>query len=67
MNLSKIGRTTLGGLLIVAGLVLSLPGVIGPGLLIILLGLLLLARDHERAERWVERAKDKLTRRSNQP
>lgn len=45
-----------GGLLIVAGIVLSGPGIPGPGFLVILLGLAMLALEFVWAERLLERA-----------
>ena len=56
-----------GALLIVAGLLLSAPGVPGPGLLIVAAGLALLALEFDRAERLLERAilwADRLRRRA---
>jgi uncharacterized protein (TIGR02611 family) len=46
----------LGVLLVVAGIVMSGPGVPGPGILTIILGLGFLALEFERAERLLERA-----------
>lgn len=43
-----------GVLLVLAGIVLSGPGIPGPGFLVILLGLSLLALEFDRAERWLE-------------
>lgn len=62
LEILKIFRTVLGGLLVVIGLVLSVPGVIGPGLLVILLGLVLVAKDHPRARAWVDKLKAKVKR-----
>jgi uncharacterized protein (TIGR02611 family) len=49
-----------GVLLILAGLALSLPGVPGPGLLLVVLGLGLLALEFDRAERLLERILDRV-------
>lgn len=47
-----------GVLIIVAGLALSVPGIPGPGLLIIAVGLGMLALEFDRAERLLERILD---------
>jgi Flp pilus assembly protein TadB len=47
-------------LVIVAGLALSLPGVPGPGLLLIAVGLGMLALEFDRAERLLEKILDRL-------
>jgi uncharacterized protein (TIGR02611 family) len=52
----RAGVVVLGGLLVLAGIVMSGPGVPGPGIATILLGLFLLALEFERAERLLERA-----------
>ena len=52
----RIGVVVLGVLLVLAGIVLSGPGVPGPGFLVILLGLSFLALEFDRAERLLERA-----------
>jgi sulfite exporter TauE/SafE len=60
---SKVYRVPfalMGALIIVAGLALSLPGVPGPGLLLIALGLGMLALEFDRAERLLERILDQL-------
>ncbi len=58
----KILRAILGFLLLIIGLVLSLPGVPGPGIAIILLGLVILS-DHfhwaRRAVDWMKRKAEK--------
>jgi uncharacterized protein (TIGR02611 family) len=51
----RAGVVALGGLLVVAGIVMSGPGVPGPGIATILLGLFFLALEFERAERLLER------------
>lgn len=56
----RIGFAIAGGLVIVAGLLLSLPGVPGPGLVLIALGLGMLALEFDRAERLLERVLDRL-------
>jgi hypothetical protein len=58
---SKIYRVPFalaGALVIVAGLALSLPGIPGPGLLVIAVGLGMLALEFDRAERLLERILD---------
>lgn len=58
---SKIYRVPFalaGALIIVAGLALSLPGIPGPGLLVIAVGLGMLALEFDRAERLLERILD---------
>jgi hypothetical protein len=60
---SKIYRVPFaltGMLIIVAGLALSLPGVPGPGLLLIALGLAMLALEFDRAERLLEKILDRV-------
>ena len=47
-----------GALIIVAGLALSVPGIPGPGLLVIAVGLGMLALEFDRAERLLERILD---------
>jgi hypothetical protein len=49
----RIGIAILGGLLILAGAVLSLPLVPGPGFAVILLGLGVLSLEFERPRRWL--------------
>lgn len=65
-TMQQIGRTILGSFIILVGLILALPGVIGPGLVIVLLGLVILAQDYPRARRWVNIIKAK-TRRRKKP
>jgi uncharacterized protein (TIGR02611 family) len=52
----RAGVVVAGGLLVVAGIVMSGPGIPGPGIATILIGLFLLALEFERAERLLERA-----------
>jgi uncharacterized protein (TIGR02611 family) len=52
----RAGVVVLGCLLVLAGVVMSGPGVPGPGIATILVGLGLLALEFERAERLLERA-----------
>lgn len=54
--LARVGVVVLGGFLVLAGIVLSGPGVPGPGFLVILIGLSFLALEFDRAERLLERA-----------
>jgi uncharacterized protein (TIGR02611 family) len=61
-KLYRIGVAILGVLVILAGLALSLPGVPGPGLLLVAVGLALLALEFDRAERLLERILDQLER-----
>jgi uncharacterized protein (TIGR02611 family) len=63
---ARIGVVVLGVFLILAGIVLSGPGVPGPGFLVILIGLSFLALEFDRAERllektiiWADRWKDR--------
>jgi hypothetical protein len=54
----KVARIGAGFLLLIVGVVLSLPGVPGPGILIVLLGLALLSRHFAWAEsaiQWIKR------------
>ena len=51
----RIGFGVVGGALVLAGLVLSLPLVPGPGFLLIFVGLAMLALEFDRVERVVER------------
>ena len=53
---ARVGVVVLGVLLILVGIVLSGPGVPGPGFLVILIGLSFLALEFDRAERLLERA-----------
>jgi uncharacterized protein (TIGR02611 family) len=55
----RIAIGIVGFAVIVAGVLLSLPGIPGPGVLIVLAGLGILATEFEWAERWLERAKAK--------
>lgn len=59
-KLYRIAVGLLGGLLVVAGLLLSLPGVPGPGLVVVAIGLGLLALEFDRAERLLERILERL-------
>ena len=54
-----------GALLIVLGLLLTAPGVPGPGLLVVALGLGLLALEFDRAERLLERTIVRIDRLAN--
>jgi uncharacterized protein (TIGR02611 family) len=51
----RAGVVALGGLLVLAGLVMSGPGVPGPGIAVIIVGLTFLALEFDRAERLLER------------
>ena len=63
---ARIGVVVLGVILVLGGIVLSGPGIPGPGFLVILLGLSFLALEFDRAERllekvivWADNAKDR--------
>ena len=51
----RAGIVVLGVLVVLAGIVMTGPGVPGPGIITILLGLGLLALEFDWAERWMER------------
>jgi uncharacterized protein (TIGR02611 family) len=53
---ARIGVVVLGVLLVVLGVFMSGPGIPGPGIVVILLGLSFLALEFERAERLLEKA-----------
>ncbi|MDQ4048124.1 MAG: PGPGW domain-containing protein, partial [Actinomycetota bacterium] len=53
---TRIAVVVLGVVLVVAGILLSGPGIPGPGFLVILLGLSFLALEFDRAERLLARA-----------
>ncbi len=61
-RLYRIVFGTVGALLIVLGLLLSAPGVPGPGLLLAVVGLGMLALEFDRAERLLERMALRLDR-----
>jgi uncharacterized protein (TIGR02611 family) len=54
--LRRIGVVVLGTFLVLAGIVMSGPGIPGPGILVILIGLSFLALEFDRAERLLEKA-----------
>ena len=63
---ARVGVVVLGVFLVLAGIVLSGPGVPGPGFLVVLIGLSFLALEFDRAERllekvivWADRWKDR--------
>ena len=67
----RVGSVVVGVVLILAGIVLSGPGVPGPGFVVILLGLGLLALEFKPAEKllekviiWSDKAKDRIQRAS---
>jgi len=62
MSIRKILRITLGFLVLVAGVILSLPGVPGPGIAVIILGLIILSDHFEWARRMLNWAKEKAER-----
>ena len=53
----KLLRLILGGVLLGVGVILSIPGVPGPGVVVILLGLSVLSTDFEFARRLLARLK----------
>lgn len=59
-KLVRVVVALVGGLVVLLGLGLSLPGVPGPGLLLIALGLGILALEFDRAERLLERIIDRV-------
>ena len=52
----RAANVVVGFFVVLAGIVMSGPGVPGPGILVILVGLSLLALEFDWAERWLERA-----------
>jgi len=63
---ARVGVVLLGGLLVILGIFMSGPGIPGPGIVVILLGLSFLALEFDRAERllakaivWADNAKDR--------
>jgi len=52
---ARVGVVVLGLLLVIAGVLLSGPGIPGPGFLVVLLGLSFLALEFDRAERLLEK------------
>jgi uncharacterized protein (TIGR02611 family) len=59
-KLYRIPFAVVGVLVLVVGVALSLPGVPGPGLLLVGLGLAMLALEFDRAERLLERIIDRV-------
>jgi uncharacterized protein (TIGR02611 family) len=55
-RLHRAGVVVLGFFIVLAGIVMSGPGVPGPGIAVILVGLTFLALEFDRAERLLERA-----------
>jgi uncharacterized protein (TIGR02611 family) len=53
---ARVGVVVLGALLVVLGIFMSGPGIPGPGVVVILIGLSFLALEFERAERILEKA-----------
>ena len=62
----RVAFASVGALLVVAGLVLSLPFIPGPGILLIAIGLAMLALEFDRAERLLERVLVRLDRLTDQ-
>jgi uncharacterized protein (TIGR02611 family) len=65
-KLYRTGVVMVGVLVILGGLALSLPGVPGPGLLLVAVGLGMLALEFDRAERLLERILQRLDRVADQ-
>ena len=64
----RIGRITVGLVLLLVGAILSLPLVPGPGILVIIIGLGFLSHEFEWARRlrdWAHREFDRVTRRDH--
>ncbi len=59
-KLYRVPFAVVGVLVVLAGLALSLPGIPGPGLLLVGLGLAMLALEFDRAERLLERIIDRV-------
>ena len=57
-QLWRICRIVSGSVLLLVGLFLSLPGIPGPGIVLIFVGFGILSRDFEWAKRWHLRLKD---------
>lgn len=53
----KVLRIASGAVLILVGLALSLPGIPGPGIAVVILGLSVLSTDFEFARRWMDKLK----------
>ncbi len=60
--MKKFLRTILGFLLLAVGLILAIPGVPGPGIAVIILGLVILADHFEWARKLLDWAKQKAAR-----
>lgn len=58
----RVAITILGFAVILAGLALSLPGIPGPGILVIIAGLAVLATEYAWARRVLDRARDRARR-----
>jgi hypothetical protein len=56
----QVAISLIGGLLIIIGLLLSLPLVPGPGLLVIAAGLAILATEHDWAQGYLDKVKNEL-------
>ena len=63
---ARVGAVVVGVVLVVLGILMSGPGIPGPGIVVILIGLSFLALEFERAERvlgkaiiWADQAKDR--------
>jgi uncharacterized protein (TIGR02611 family) len=58
----RASRIVLGAVIILIGIILSLPLVPGPGLLLVFVGLTVLASEFEWARRWRDRLRDGVQR-----
>jgi hypothetical protein len=53
----KLVRVAIGSVLLLVGIALSVPGIPGPGIAVVILGLSVLSTDFEFARRWMARLK----------
>jgi tellurite resistance protein TerC len=58
----KLVRLVVGAVLVIAGLALALPGIPGPGIAVVVLGLSILSVDFEFARRLLDRMKESARR-----
>jgi tellurite resistance protein TerC len=54
----RLLRIAIGGALLLVGLALCVPGIPGPGIAVVVLGLSVLSTDFEFARRWMTRLKN---------
>jgi len=62
MSIRKILRIALGFLVLVAGLIMAVPGVPGPGIAVMIVGLVILSDHFQWARRMLDWAKQKAER-----